>query len=26
VVIHRPDELALPDGVERAYDGLELDV
>jgi ribonuclease BN (tRNA processing enzyme) len=26
VVIHRPDELPLPDGVERAYDGLELDV
>jgi ribonuclease BN (tRNA processing enzyme) len=26
VVIHRPDELSLPDGVERAYDGLELDV
>jgi ribonuclease BN (tRNA processing enzyme) len=26
VAIHRPDELPLPDGVERAYDGLELDV
>jgi ribonuclease BN (tRNA processing enzyme) len=26
VVIHRPDELPLPDGVERAFDGLELDV
>jgi len=26
VVIHRPDELPLPEGVERAYDGLELDV
>jgi len=26
VVIHRPDELPLPDGVERAHDGLELDV
>ena len=26
VVIHRPDELPLPDGIERAYDGLELDV
>src|SRR4029079_7145448 len=26
VVIHRPDELPLPDGVERAYDGLELGV
>jgi len=26
VVIHRPDELPLPDGVERAYDGLDLDV
>jgi ribonuclease BN (tRNA processing enzyme) len=26
VVIHRPDELPLPNGVERAYDGLELDV
>jgi hypothetical protein len=26
VVIHRPDELPLPDDVERAYDGLELDV
>ncbi len=26
VVIHRPDELPLPDGVERAYDGLELEV
>ena len=26
VVIHHPDELPLPDGVERAHDGLELDV
>jgi len=26
VIIHRPDELPLPDGIERAYDGLELDV
>jgi ribonuclease BN (tRNA processing enzyme) len=26
VVIHRPDELPLADGVERAYDGLVLDV
>jgi ribonuclease BN (tRNA processing enzyme) len=26
VVIHRPDELPLPDGIERAHDGLELDV
>jgi ribonuclease BN (tRNA processing enzyme) len=26
VVIHRPDELPLPDGVERAYDGLELEI
>jgi ribonuclease BN (tRNA processing enzyme) len=26
IVIHRPDELALADGVERAYDGLELDL
>lgn len=26
VVIHRPDELPLPDGIERAYDGMELDV
>jgi ribonuclease BN (tRNA processing enzyme) len=26
VVIHRPDELPLPEGIERAYDGLELDV
>ena len=26
VVIHRPDELPLPDGVERASDGLELEV
>jgi ribonuclease BN (tRNA processing enzyme) len=26
VVIHRPDELPLPDGIERACDGLELDV
>ena len=24
IVIHRPDELPLDDGVERAYDGLEL--
>jgi ribonuclease BN (tRNA processing enzyme) len=24
VVIHRPDELALDDGVERAVDGLEI--
>jgi ribonuclease BN (tRNA processing enzyme) len=26
IVIHRPDELPLDDGVERAYDGLELDL
>jgi len=26
VIIHRPAELPLPDGVERAHDGLELDV
>ena len=26
VVVHRPDELALPDDVERAHDGLELEV
>jgi ribonuclease BN (tRNA processing enzyme) len=26
VVIHRPDELPLPDGVERAHDGMQLDV
>jgi len=26
IVIHRPDELGLPDGIERAYDGLELDI
>jgi ribonuclease BN (tRNA processing enzyme) len=26
LVIHRPDELPLDDGVERAYDGLELEV
>jgi ribonuclease BN (tRNA processing enzyme) len=26
IVIHRPDELPLPDGVERARDGLELEL
>jgi ribonuclease BN (tRNA processing enzyme) len=26
LVIHRPDELPLDDGVERAYDGLELEL
>ena len=26
LVTHRPDELPLADGLERAYDGLELDV
>lgn len=26
LVIHRPDELPLPDGVERARDGLELEL
>ena len=26
VVIHRPDELPLDDELERAYDGLELQV
>jgi ribonuclease BN (tRNA processing enzyme) len=26
VIVHRPDELPLPEGVERAQDGLELDV
>jgi ribonuclease BN (tRNA processing enzyme) len=26
VVIHRPDELPLGGGIERAYDGLEIDL
>jgi ribonuclease BN (tRNA processing enzyme) len=26
LIVHRPDELPLPDGVERAYDGLELEI
>ena len=26
VIVHRPAELPLPDGVERAHDGLELEV
>lgn len=26
LVVHRPDELGLPPGVQRAYDGLELEV
>jgi ribonuclease BN (tRNA processing enzyme) len=26
IVIHRPDELPLDGGIERAYDGLELDL
>jgi ribonuclease BN (tRNA processing enzyme) len=26
LVVHRPDELPLPDGVERAFDGLELEL
>jgi ribonuclease BN (tRNA processing enzyme) len=26
IVIHRPDELALDGGIERAYDGLEVDL
>ncbi len=26
LIVHRPDELPLPDGVERAHDGLELEV
>jgi ribonuclease BN (tRNA processing enzyme) len=26
LVVHRPDELPLDDGVERAYDGLELEL
>ena len=26
VLIHRPVELPTPDGIERAYDGLILDV
>ena len=26
LVIHRPEELPLDDGVERAYDGLELEL
>ena len=26
VIVHRPAELPLPDGVERAHDGLALDV
>jgi ribonuclease BN (tRNA processing enzyme) len=26
IVIHRPDELPLTDGVERAYDGLRLEI
>ncbi|MBV8256192.1 MAG: MBL fold metallo-hydrolase [Actinobacteria bacterium] len=26
LVVHRPDELPLPDGIERAHDGQELEV
>jgi ribonuclease BN (tRNA processing enzyme) len=26
LIVHRPSELPLPDGVERAYDGLEIEV
>src|SRR5207253_5512122 len=26
LITHRPHELALPDGLEQAYDGLELEV
>jgi ribonuclease BN (tRNA processing enzyme) len=26
LVVHRPDELPLPDGVDRAHDGLEVEV
>jgi ribonuclease BN (tRNA processing enzyme) len=26
LIVHRPDELPLPDGIERAYDGLELEL
>jgi ribonuclease BN (tRNA processing enzyme) len=26
LIVHRPDELPLPDGIERAYDGMELEV
>ena len=26
LVVHRPDELPLPDGVERAHDGLVVDL
>jgi ribonuclease BN (tRNA processing enzyme) len=26
LVVHRPCELPVPDGIERAHDGLELDV
>ena len=26
LVVHRPDELPLPDGVERAHDGLEIEL
>ena len=26
LIVHRPVELSLPDGVERAYDGLEIEI
>jgi ribonuclease BN (tRNA processing enzyme) len=26
VIVHRPDELPLPEGIERAHDGLELEI
>jgi hypothetical protein len=26
VIIHRPDELPLPDGIERASDGDQYDI
>jgi ribonuclease BN (tRNA processing enzyme) len=26
VIIHRPDELPLPEGIELAFDGLQLDI
>ncbi len=26
LIVHRPSELPLPDGVERAHDGLEIEV
>ena len=26
LITHRPDELSLPEGLQQAYDGLELDI